>query len=65
MAASDQLRAGPSPLRDSASAPQPRGWRWGIDQFEEIVASAAVVVVMVFVRRRAVRAPARDEGVTQ
>jgi len=26
-----------------------RGWRWGVDQFEEIVASAAVVVVILSV----------------
>ena len=50
MAAPEKAPAGSSPLRDSAdAAPLRRGWRWGIDQFEEIVASAAVVVVILSV----------------
>jgi TRAP-type transport system small permease protein len=50
MAASGKASAASPPPRDSAAAaPPPRGWRWGIDQFEEIVASAAVVVVILSV----------------
>jgi hypothetical protein len=52
MAAPDNTGpVGTSPPRasDAMASPPRRGWRWGIDQFEEIVASVAVVVVILSV----------------